>query len=207
MFLGLITKLFKLAVKLGVLTSAIGLIIAYANLSDLDGWKQALQRHVMTVMGRRISIDGPVTFDLSFPPRITAKGVRIENAKWGSKPNMLKADSLIAEVDLLPLMVGRMAVPRIQLQGVDIVVEINGAGNSNWDGLENFDTAAGPAPTPVSGPGFPSLSPVLGSGSVGLNGGTFTVSSLASGTSNTLVLPSSTINLGGTSSVIINPCL
>jgi len=201
------SKLLKLVLKLGLFTGGIGMIIAYANLSDLNGWKQALKQHVMTVMGRQISIDGPIRFDLTFPPRIVAKNVRIQNASWGSKPDMLNAQTLIAEVDLLPLMMGRVAVPRVQLAGVDILVEINGDGLSNWDDLNNFDTAAGPAPAPVSGPGFPSISPILGSQSVGLNGGTFTVSSLSSGVSNTLVLPPSTFSLGGQQLTVFNPCL
>ena len=52
---------------------------------------------------------------------------------------------LIAEVDLLPWMLGDVAVPRLRLVGSDILFEIGKSGKTNWDELNSFDTAAGGA--------------------------------------------------------------
>jgi len=191
---GLLGGLIRLFVKISVLAAGIGMIIAYANLSDLDGWKQDLSERMLTVAGRQLSFNGSIDFEVSFPPRIIAHDVRIENATWGTRPDMLKADTLIAEVDLLPLLVGDVAVPRLRLVGVDILVETRASGETNWDDLNSFQTAAG---GPVGGPGFPIVGPALGSGGIGVSGGTVTLANLATGTVNTLTLPNVAVDVAG----------
>lgn len=194
----LIGKMFRFTVKMGLLAVGIGLIIGYANLSDLEGWKKDMQERLSTVSGRQLSIDGPIDFEVSFPPRIIANGVRIQNAPWGSRPDMLTAKQLIAEVDFLPLLFGEVAVPRVQLVGVDILVETKGSGEGNWDDLNDFQTSAG---GPVGGPGFP----VFGLGGVGVAGGTVTIANLATGAVNILTLPGILVNgVGGIPGL---PCL
>ncbi len=190
----LIGSLFRFTLKMGVLAAGIAAIIAYANLSDVEGWKQDLQDRVGSMSGRSLHIDGDIDFTVSYPPRIIVQGVRIENAKWGSKPDMLTAKALIAEVDFLPLLFGDVAVPRMQLVGVDILVETNSGGVNNWDDLNSFQTSAGGATT---NPGFPIIGPILGSGGVGLSGGSLTIANLATGAINTLTLPGAIIDIGG----------
>lgn len=198
----LIGGLFKFTLKMSLLAVGIGAIIAYANLSDVEGWKTDLQERVGTLSGRKLSIDGPIDFKVSYPPRIIVEGVRLENAKWGSKPDMLKAKMLIAEVDFLPLLFGDVAVPRVQLVGVDILIETKSGGISNWDDLNNFQTSAGGA---TANPGYPVFGPIVGSGGVGVSGGTVTIANLVSGAVNTLTLPATAIDVGGSFASL--PCL
>ena len=199
---GLIGGLIRLIAKISVLAAGIGMIIAYANLSDLDGWKRDLSERMLKVAGRQLSFDGNIDFEVSFPPRIIAHDVRIENAPWGTRKDMLKADTLIAEVDFLPLLVGDVAVPRLRLVGVDILVETGASGETNWDDLNSFQTAAG---GPVSSPGFPVVGPVMGSGGIGVSGGTVTVSNLVTGAVNTVSLPAVPIDVAGGSGFVL-PC-
>ena len=177
----LVGGLFRIVFKLSLLAVGIGAIIAFANLSDVDGWKQDLQVRVLNLSGRRLAFDGSIDFEVNFPPRIVAEGVRIENAPWGSKRDMFKADKLIAEVDLLPLLVGDVAVPRIRFVGVDILIETNANGETNWDDLNSFQTAAGPS--------FPVFGPTLGSGGIGLSSGTVTLANIATGVINQMTIP------------------
>ncbi|MDD9878176.1 MAG: AsmA family protein [Magnetovibrio sp.] len=187
----LFRRLISISVKLGLLAGGIGVIIGYANLSDVEGWKRDLQDEVMRISGRRLHIDGPIDFKIPMPPRIVDEGVRLQNAPWGSKKDMLKAKALVAEVDLLPLMVGDMAVPRLRLVGADILVEIGKSGRSNWDELNSFETAAGGA---SSGANAPIFSPALSSG-ISVAGGTVTVSDAATGTATTFALPATSIDV------------
>ncbi len=200
---GLIGGLIRLIVKISVLAAGIGMIIAYANLSDLDGWKQNLSERMLKVSGRQLSFDGGIDFKISFPPRIIAHDVRIQNAPWGTRKDMLKADTLVAEIDFLPLLVGDVAVPRLRLVGVDILVETSKTGENNWDDLNSFQTSAG---GPVSTPGFPVTGPVLGTGGISVSGGTVTLTNLANGTVNTLTLPNVAIDAGGGSGLGL-PCI
>ena len=106
---------------------------------------------------------------------------------------------LIAEVDLLPLMLGDVAVPRLKLVGADILVEIGKSGKTNWDELNSFDTAAGGAA--LGSLNVPVVGPLLGSGSLTINGGTVTVSNAAAGTTSTINSPGGFDLAGGV------PCL
>ena len=144
--LGMMRWLISITFKLAVLAVGIGAIIAYANLSDLEGWKKELQDSVMRIAGRRIHIDGPIDFKVGLPPRIIADNVRLENAKWGKAKDMLKAKRLVAEVDFLPLMLGDVAVPRLRLEGAEIIIEIAMSGKTNWDELNSLETASAGGP-------------------------------------------------------------
>jgi len=199
----LIGGLFRLCIKIAVLGAGIGLIIAYANLSDLDGWKKDMADQVMRISGRRLSFDGNIEFKVSMPPRIIAHDVRIQNAHWGSKKDMLKADMVIAEIDFLPLLVGDVAVPRLRLVGADILVETNAAGEVNWDDLNNFQTASG---GPVTSTGFPAGGPIIGSGGIGVSGGTLTIANMVSGAISTVKLPGVPIAVSNVGQSLGLPC-
>jgi len=194
--LGLLRRLISITVKLGLLVAGIGAIIAYANLTDLDGWKREIQDRMLRVAGRRLHIDGAMDFQIALPPRIIARGVRLQNAPWGKKKDMLKAKALVAEVDLLPLMLGDVAVPRLRLVGADILVEVRKSGKTNWDELNTFDTAAGGAPAGGS-INVPVFNPVLSAGGISISGGSVTVSNVATGTTTTFALPGGNVGLGG----------
>jgi len=197
--------LFRIVFKLSLLAIGIGAIIAFANLSDVGGWKQDLQDRVLNLSGRRLDVDGQIDFEVSYPPRIVAEGVRIENAPWGSKRDMFKAEKLIAEVDLLPLLVGDVAVPRIRFVGVDILIETNASGETNWDDLNSFQTAAG---GPAAGPSFPVFGPTLGSGGIGFSSGTVTLANIATGVVNQLTIPEIPVEIisSGSGSNVSVPC-
>ena len=200
---GLIRRLISMSLKLGVLAVGIGAIIGYANLSDLDGWKRDLEDQVMRVSGRRIHIDGPITFKIGLPPRIIAEGIRLQNAKWGSKRDMLKARRLVAEVDFLPLMLGDVAVPRLRLEGVEILVEVARSGKTNWDDLNSLETASGGATSGAGIPsaGLPGASSMISPGGISVLGGQVTVSNVATGTTTAFNLPNLDSGMGA-----INPC-
>lgn len=200
--LGLLRRLISLTLKLSLLAVGIGGIIAYANLSDLQGWKKDLQDRVMKLAGRRIHIDGPIDFKVGLPPRIIAEGIRLENARWGKAKDMLKAKRLVAEVDFLPLMLGDVAVPRLRLEGAEIIVEVAKGGKTNWDDLSSFETASGGTTTPVVPPGgVPGYGSIINSGGISVLGGQVTVRA-SNGVTTVFNLPNIDLGLGA-----LNPCL
>ena len=192
--LGLLRRLIVTTMKVGVLAGGVGGIIGYANLSDVQGWTEDLKSQVFQISGRRLHVDGAVDFTLTMPPRIVVEGVRLQNASWGSRPDMLKAKSLVAEVDMLPLMLGDVAVPKIRLIEPDILVEVGKSGRSNWDELARFEPAAGGA---VGGPSRGiNLPTILSSGNLSISGGTVTLSNAGTGVTSSFNIPNSTLDLG-----------
>ncbi len=164
-------RIFKFALKLGVVVVGIGIIVSYARLSEHGDLRAELMQRIADSYVGRLSIDGSADLQLSFPPSVVIKDVRIRNAEWARTPDMMRADTVIAEIDLIPLLQGEMAMPRLRMIGVDIVVETGPDGKTNWDELNNFETAAGPG-----GPsGLPVVVPNIAGASVSLSQATLSV--------------------------------
>lgn len=180
-------KLIKLGIKISIVLGGIAIVIAYARLSEFGDMRKELMAKIENSYAGRLSISGPAELDLSFPPRVIIHDVKIRNAKWGTKEHMMIADRVVAEIDLLPLIQGKMALPRLQMVGVDIIFEQNADGISNWDELNGFETAAGPGgATPP-----PTIFPNIAGSTVSISGGSLTVVSPS-------VAPSSTsVSFGG----------
>ncbi|MBO6946884.1 MAG: AsmA family protein [Rhodospirillales bacterium] len=196
--LNFLIRILKFSIKAAIVVAGIAIVISYARLSEFGDLRKELVDKIMNSYAGRIAIDGEIDLNMSFPPSVSIEGVRIRNSKWASKPDMLKAQRVVAEVDLIPLLRGDMAVPRLRMIGVDIIVESKRDGTTNWDELNDFDTAAGPG-----GPAAPMILPQIAGASVTVAGGTVTVVNSAAGTETALSLGNTTIDSGGN----VVPCL
>lgn len=195
--LSFLVKILKFTVKAAIVIAGIAVVISYARLSEFGDMRKTLLDKVMNSYAGRIAIDGDIELQMTFPPSVSIDGVRISNAKWGTRPDMMTAKRVVAEIDLLPLLQGDMAVPRLRMIGVDIIVERKRDGTTNWDELNNFDTAAGPA-----NPASPMIFPQIGGASVSVAGGTLTVLNNVLSAPIVLSLNGANILTGG-----IVPCL
>jgi AsmA family protein len=83
--------------------------------------------------GRDLKITGPVS--LSFFPGISvrAEQVSLSNASWASNPNFLTLKQIELDIRLLPLLMGSAEISRIGLQGLELNLETNKAGEGNWN--------------------------------------------------------------------------
>lgn len=195
--MGFLARFLKFSIKIGIVVAGIAVLISYARLSDLGDMRKELMSRIADSYAGRLHIGGEIDLQMTFPPSISIGDVRLRNAKWASRPDMLVADRMVAEIDFLPLLRGEMAVPRLRMIGVDIIVEQRKDGTTNWDELQDFETAAGPA-NPA---GIPNIIPTIGGASVSIAGGTLTVlNTLASGAGTVL-------SLGGAIGGGIIPCL
>jgi len=195
--LSFLVRIFKFAIKAAIVIAGIAVVISYARLSEFGDMRKALVDKVMNSYAGRLAIDGDIELQMTFPPSVSIGGVRIKNSKWASRPDMMTAQRVVAEVDLLPLLQGDMAVPRLRMIGVDIIVERNRDGSTNWDELNEFDTAAGPV-NPVTAP---LIFPQIGGAAVSVAGGTLTIINTALGAP--VVLSLSGVNI--VSGIV--PCL
>jgi len=196
--LSFLVRICKFAIKATIVIAGIAVVISYARLSEFGDMRKALVEKVMNSYAGRLVIDGDIELQMTFPPSVSIDGVRIKNSKWASRPDMMTAERVVAEVDLLPLLQGDMAVPRLRMIGVDIIVERKRDGSTNWDELNEFDTAAGPA-NPVTAP---VIFPQIGGAAVSVAGGTLTIINSALGTPVVLSLSGVNIVTGG-----VLPCL
>lgn len=83
--------------------------------------------------GRALAIEGPVRYSLSLTPTVIAEGVRLQNAAWGSRPDMLSARRIEVRIALLPLLLGKVQVRGLELVEPDLLLEIDRNGSRNWE--------------------------------------------------------------------------
>ena len=123
--------------------AGIGIFIATFN---PNGWKPHIQNAVMRATGRELSLNGPISLKWSLVPTIEARDVALANFDGGSRPQMVTAQSIEAEVALLPLLSNRLDIPRLAIIKPDILIETTQAGRGNWV----FTKPAMPTDTPTA---------------------------------------------------------
>jgi uncharacterized protein involved in outer membrane biogenesis len=126
-------SLFRL-VLLAAVASGVG-VVAWMKLGgglNTGRLKSSLEQSVRRATGRAFSIDGPVHIKLGLAPVLTAENIRLGNVKGGSRPDMLTAKSLQAQVALLPLLEGDVVVEDVTLDTPDILIENGPDGTPNW---------------------------------------------------------------------------
>ena len=99
---------------------------------DPNGWKPRIQNAVMRATGRELSLNGPISLKWSLVPTIEAHDVALANFDGGSRPQMVTAQSIEAEVALLPLLSNRLDIPRLAIIKPDVLIETTQAGRGNW---------------------------------------------------------------------------
>ena len=109
--------------------AALAMVAARYDPADLA---RLLSERVMERTGRELRIDGPVGYSLSLLPRFSAQGVRLQNAPWGSRPDMIVARQIDVQVSLLPLLAGRVEIHGLTLVEPDVLLEVDRDGKGNW---------------------------------------------------------------------------
>jgi len=65
-------------------------------------------------------------------PRLRAEKVSFANPDWASEDYMFRADALEASIAVLPLLRGRVVVPKMHLQRPEVFLERDAEGRKNW---------------------------------------------------------------------------
>ena len=106
-----------------------------------------IARKVTSYTGRSFAINGDLKVHLSLRPRIVANQVVLGNADWSSDINMAEIERLDFRIDLLKLLVGRLAFPEIALSGPRVLLEVNKDGAANWIFKKDDQNKAGDFPS------------------------------------------------------------
>jgi uncharacterized protein involved in outer membrane biogenesis len=128
---------------LAALLALAGAIVAFVTIESIDwsAYQGPLVEWVETSTGRRLQVRGETRVDLAWSPAVRVSGLSLANAAWGSRAQMLTLERVAVRLRLLPLLAGRLAVARIELEGLDLLVETDAEGRHNWD----FETREGAA--------------------------------------------------------------
>ena len=107
-----------------------------------------LVSQVKAATGRDFRIDGELSIRILPTIAAHAGDVVLGNADWGSRPEMLRVRSASFELSPKALLAGELRILRVEVAGVDALLETDGAGHANWQ----FGSRTPAAPEPASGP-------------------------------------------------------
>jgi uncharacterized protein involved in outer membrane biogenesis len=113
---------------------------------DWNEYKGLVADAAREATGRRLDLSGDLSLAIGLRPGIAFNDVSFENADWGSRPDMARIERLIVQLRLIPLFSGHVEVDRIELVGLDLLLETNADGIVNWDFEELAEDAAEPMP-------------------------------------------------------------
>ena len=130
----------------------VGAFIGLGGTISPDRLKADIQDSIHRATGRQFTIGGPLHVAMSLSPSITAEDISLENVAGGSRPSMLTARSLTAQVALLPLLAGDVVVESVTLNSADLLLEQGTDGQPNWQfRAQRRPLYEGGAPRPDSG--------------------------------------------------------
>ena len=109
-------------------------VAAYLSTMDFNQFKPMIQAEAKKATGRDLVIDGDLNLKIfTLSPALVVEGVKFQNAEWGSAPNMATVERVEAEVSVMPLLSGQVAVNRIVVVKPDILLETDKSGKGNWE--------------------------------------------------------------------------
>ncbi|WP_323796421.1 AsmA family protein [Nisaea sp.] len=140
-----------------LLLSFLGLVVALAGgaavyLTSLDeeDVKRIVAEQVQKATGRTLTITGPLTYELSWEPKIRVEDVRFQNAAWAGDEDMVSVGIMELDLDLNRVFDGVVIVERLFLEHAKVNLQREADGRANWllgadEAGEDKDGEAGPS--------------------------------------------------------------
>lgn len=139
------------------LAALIVIIVIILKLISDNQYKQWLISAVESATGREFNIES-LELDFNTTVRASASQINLANADWSENPDMLRLESMKAEINLLKLISGT-AQFRGVFDGLSVIQETNTEGFNNWalttDESPGLETDQPEAQQQDSEPGLP----------------------------------------------------
>ena len=127
---------------LTILLTALVLVVFFFPWDSLRG---PINRYVSEQLGRRFEITQHLSVHLGRTTTVRAEGVEIANPEWAHDPYLLKATAAEFDIGLLPLIFGKVVLPRIKLTEPIIGLQMEPDGRRTW-ALSRDTSEKGAAP-------------------------------------------------------------
>ncbi len=106
--------------------------------------RKALEAGFSVALGREVHLEGPIDLQFSLQPTLVLEDFRIANPPWASRPDLIRANRLEAQVSFAGVLRREAVIEKIFLEGVDLLLEDGPNGSNNW----TFGTDSKPALSP-----------------------------------------------------------
>jgi hypothetical protein len=122
-----------LALIAGLLIAGVVALVVFLRSIDLTEHRDLIVDAVREATGRDLVLAGEAKLTVSFTPTVVIGDVSLTNAAWGSGPWMLAAKRVEAQVELLPLLIGKINIKRLVLVEPEVALETDARGRGNWE--------------------------------------------------------------------------
>lgn len=123
------------------------------NSIDWSEYEEPVVKAVRDATGRELHFNGTLNVNIGLSPGIGINEVTLQNAGWASRDKMLTLDHVEVHLKLLPLVFGQIELSRLEISGLDMLLETDRQGRGNWE----FEPAGTDEQAPVdSEPASPS---------------------------------------------------
>ena len=110
-----------------------------------DMLRGPINRYVSGELGRRFEITERLSVKLGRTTTVRADGLEFANPTWATEPYLVKAKAAEFDIQLLPLLLGKVDLPRIALFEPQIGLQIEPDGRRTWAlARDTSDTSATP---------------------------------------------------------------
>ena len=113
----------------GIVLAVLVLVVFFFPWDSLRG---PLNRYVSDQLGRRFEITRHLSVKPGWTTTVSAQGIEIANPPWARDPYLLKAASAEFDIRLLPLLAGKIVLPRIKLAEPEIGLQTEPDGRRTW---------------------------------------------------------------------------
>ena len=141
------TKITLIAVVALVATLAAVAVAAHILISrqDHELIKRQLASRVRASTGFELQINGPFELPYSLLPTVVLEDIVLKNPDFNGDKNLLEAEELRIKFAVMPLIRGEILVYESSMSSVDLNLEVNEDGRSNWISGETGATVGLPA--------------------------------------------------------------
>ena len=128
-------------VFLGLLGAAVLIVVSAIVLVATIDLRPLVERYAILTLDRRLAI-GTLRIGWGDPLSVEMGDLKLANASWGSDPEMVRIESLSAEIDLRSLFSGVLRFEKLEIVKPQIILERDAGGIGNW----RFNEAASASP-------------------------------------------------------------
>lgn len=136
-----------------VLVLMVGAGVLWAMTLD---YRSLAERKGSEALGRNVTI-GALKIGWGDPLSIEIRDLRIANAPWGTRAEMVSIEHIYAQVDVRPLLKGTIRYRHLEVTRPDILLERDAKGTGNWKFAGGGSTPGGFAVVPKDRTQFPTL--------------------------------------------------
>ncbi len=118
----------------GVLAALVLLVILFLMLFQWDWLRKPIADFASKKIHRSVRIDGHLRVHLlTWTPTVRVEGIKVGQPDWGPKGDMAQVESFTASLKLMPLFIGRLDVPVVDIERPNLVLLQDAHGRANWD--------------------------------------------------------------------------